>query len=201
MSVAPIRIDCCILTEPFMRSGFVIVVPSQLTLVGITVEPLTWVNCSLSWKKNLWFDVLKAKFYPSYRPNRGEFYLSKCCGLDLEIDLPIFNYYFRQMIILDPNSVKCNTASMTTMANNMTAKFSKSIEKRGALLSYYSETAKAKSKAVWSVQKCLEIHIFKICLIMWFSSPVIISVIYLMEARNSSVLLIINPCWRILVSV
>lgn len=53
------------------------------------------------------------------------------------------------MIILDPNSVTRNTSKMESMALNMTEQFAKPMEKRGALLSYYSETAKAKSKAVW----------------------------------------------------
>ena len=56
------------------------------------------------------------------------------------------------MIILDPNSVKCNTSSMKSMAKNMTEQFAKPTEKRGALLTYYSESAKAKSKAVWLVE-------------------------------------------------
>lgn len=55
----------------------------------------------------------------------------------------------RQMIILDHSLVKCNTNTMKCMADNMNQKFAKATEKRGALLSYYSETAKAKSKAVW----------------------------------------------------
>jgi hypothetical protein len=53
------------------------------------------------------------------------------------------------MIILDPSAVKCNTSSMDSLAKNMTNEFAKPMEKRGTLLSYYSETAKAKSKAVW----------------------------------------------------
>lgn len=54
----------------------------------------------------------------------------------------------RQMIILDPGSVKCDTSAMNSLAKNMTNEFARAMEKRGALLSYYSETAKAKSKAV-----------------------------------------------------
>lgn len=38
---------------------------------------------------------------------------------------------------------------MNSLAKNMTNEFARAMEKRGALLSYYSETAKAKSKAVW----------------------------------------------------
>lgn len=60
-----------------------------------------------------------------------------------------FTVNFRQMIVLDPSAVKCNTSSMDSLAKNMTNEFARPIEKRGALLSYYSETAKAKSKAVW----------------------------------------------------
>lgn len=55
----------------------------------------------------------------------------------------------RQMIILDPSLVKCHTSEMKVMACKMNQQFTKAVEKRGALLSYYSETAKAKSKAVW----------------------------------------------------
>ena len=55
----------------------------------------------------------------------------------------------RQMILLDPNSISSNTANMKDKAVHMSDKNAKGLEKRGALLSYYSETAKAKSKAVW----------------------------------------------------
>ncbi len=55
------------------------------------------------------------------------------------------------MMVLDPGKVQCNTSSMKSMADQMGQKFNQAMEKRGALLSYYSETAKAKSKAVWSV--------------------------------------------------
>ena len=59
---------------------------------------------------------------------------------------------YRQMVVLDPNSVTCNTSSMKTMASQMGEnQFAKAMEKRGCLLSYYAETAKAKSKAVWYV--------------------------------------------------
>lgn len=53
------------------------------------------------------------------------------------------------MVVLDPSSVKCDTASMKAKADNMNNEFSKPMEKRGALLTYYSETARAKGKAVW----------------------------------------------------
>lgn len=59
------------------------------------------------------------------------------------------------MIVLDPTSVQCNTSTMKSMASQMGQEFSKPMEKRGALLTYYSETAKAKSKAVWYVSSFL----------------------------------------------
>lgn len=55
----------------------------------------------------------------------------------------------RQMVVLDPSQISSNTSSMKVKASCMNDKGMKSLEKRGALLSYYSESAKAKSKAVW----------------------------------------------------
>jgi len=54
----------------------------------------------------------------------------------------------RQMIVLDPCSIKSNTKSMQSKASCMNDTVGKGIERRGALLSYYSESSKAKSKAV-----------------------------------------------------
>lgn len=53
------------------------------------------------------------------------------------------------MIVLDPSQVKSNSSVMNVKASCMADKNLKSTEQRGALLSYYSETAKAKSTAVW----------------------------------------------------
>jgi len=53
------------------------------------------------------------------------------------------------MVVLDPSQISSNTSSMKVKASCMNDKGMKSLEKRGALLSYYSESAKAKSKAVW----------------------------------------------------
>ena len=83
----------------------------------------------------------------NYRQNKG-IYPKKFCDILWFLNLVIMDGY-RQMVILDPSSVKCNTSSMISMAHNMTDKHARPMEKRGALLSYYSETAKAKSKAVW----------------------------------------------------
>ena len=53
------------------------------------------------------------------------------------------------MIVLEPCSIKSNTKTMQCKAESMNDTSSKGLERRGALLSYYSETSKAKSKAVW----------------------------------------------------
>jgi SWI/SNF-related matrix-associated actin-dependent regulator 1 of chromatin subfamily A len=53
----------------------------------------------------------------------------------------------REMVILNPNLVELNTKSLKIASNKMNENL-KGLEKRGALLSYFQETSKAKVKAV-----------------------------------------------------
>ena len=53
----------------------------------------------------------------------------------------------REMIILNPDLIQLNTKSLKQASNKMEENL-KGMEKRGALLGYFQETSKAKSRAV-----------------------------------------------------
>ena len=53
----------------------------------------------------------------------------------------------REMVILDPSRVELNIRTLKLASNKMEQVHLKGMEKRGALLTYFQETAKAKAKS------------------------------------------------------
>ena len=56
----------------------------------------------------------------------------------------------RQLVLLDPSQVRCRTKKMSAMESRMGQRSLKGMERRGALLEYFRETATAKLPAVSS---------------------------------------------------
>lgn len=56
--------------------------------------------------------------------------------------------FFRTTVILDPTSVQSGTKAMEAAARQLGLKTLRGVEKHGALLQFFAETAYAKQKAV-----------------------------------------------------